>query len=58
MIERFIVDNDGYLIDLETHVKYDHFDKCLDLLNSLNYEKIDNKRKLNTLKYRIGKLIE
>ena len=58
MIERFIVDDAGSLIDIDTGETYDYFEDAVELLNIINHEKIENKRELNTLKYKIGKLIE
>lgn len=57
MIKRFIVDDAGSLIDLETGSSYDYFEECIELINSINHERVDNKRKLNTLKHRLKKII-
>lgn len=58
MIERFMVDDAGSLIDMDTGKMYDYPEDIVDLLNIINYESVENRRELNTLKYRLSKIIE
>ncbi len=57
MLKRFIID-DGTLIDRETNKRYYFLEEVVDFINGQEYEKINYKRELNTLKYRIKNLIE
>lgn len=57
MIKRFVLNEDNLLIDKETGQSYSSLEECVVLLNSINHEKIDSKRQLNNLKYRINQLI-
>lgn len=57
MLKRFIID-DGALVDRETNKKYYFLEEVVDFINGQEYEKINYKRELNTLKYRIKNLIE
>ena len=57
MIERFMVDDAGSLIDMDTGKMYDYFEEVVDLLNTINYESVESRRELNTLKYRLSKMI-
>lgn len=57
MLKRFIID-DGTLVDRETNKKYYFLEEVVDFINGQEYEKINYKRELNTLKYRIKNLIE
>lgn len=57
MLKRFIIDN-GILVDKETNKKYYFLEEVVDFINGQEYEKVNYKRELNTLKYRIKNLIE
>ena len=57
MIERFIVDDAGSLIDMETGNSYDYFEEVVELMNRQETEKIAYKRQYNNLKHTLRKLI-
>ena len=57
MIERFIVDDAGSLIDMETGNSYDYFEEVVELMNRQETEKIEYKRQYNNLKHTLRKLI-
>lgn len=57
MIERFMIDDAGSLIDKDTGKTYDYFEEVIDLINTINHERIENKRELNTLRHKIRNLI-
>ena len=57
MIERFIVDDAGSLIDMETGNSYDYFEEVVELMNQQETEKIEYKRQYNNLKHALRKLI-
>ena len=57
MIERFIVDDAGSLIDMETGNSYDYFEEVVELMNQQETEKIEYKRQYNNLKHTLKKLI-
>lgn len=57
MIERFIVDDAGSLIDMETGNSYDYFEEVVELMNQQETEKIEYKRQYNNLKHTLRKLI-
>lgn len=57
MIERFIVDDAGSLIDMETGISYDYFEEVVELMNQQETEKIEYKRQYNNLKHTLRKLI-
>lgn len=58
MIERFMVDDAGSLIDKDTGKSYNYFEEMLNLLNEINHERVENRRKLNTLKHTIKRVVE
>ena len=58
MIQRFKITN-GYIYDIETEKKYNYHDsEFINLINNINSEKLQYKRDLNTLKYKIKKMVE
>lgn len=58
MIERFMIDDAGTLIDMHTGKHYDYLEELVDLLNQQETDKLEYKRQLNTLKYMLRKLSE
>ena len=58
MIERFIVDDAGTLIDIHTGEHYDYFEEVVDLMNKQETDKLNYKRQLNTLKHTLKRLSE
>lgn len=54
---RFIVDDAGSLIDMETGKVYDYFEDVVDLINQQEIDKLNYKKELNNLKYKIKKLV-
>ena len=58
MIGRFIVDDAGSLIDMQTGTSYDYFEEIIDLLNQMEIDRVEQKRQLGTLKYKLKKLSE
>lgn len=58
MIERFIVDDAGTLIDTHTGKHYDYFEEVVDLINKQETDKLNYKRQLNTLKHTLKRLSE
>ena len=58
MIKRFIVDDAGTLIDMNTGKYYDYFEEVVDLMNEQETDKLNYKRQLNTLKHTLKRLSE
>lgn len=54
---RFIVDDAGSLIDMEEGVYYDYFEDIVDLMNQQEIDKLNYKKELNNLKYKIRQLV-
>ena len=57
MIERFIVDDAGSLIDTDTGICYDYFEEIVGWINEINTERLNNKKDLNTLKHIIKQYV-
>ena len=57
MIERFMVDDAGSLIDKDTGKSYDYFEEVVELLNIINHERLKNKHELGTFKHTIKRLV-
>ena len=55
---RFELLNEDTIIDMDTMKKYKTKQDLCDLLNEQEMEKMEYKRKMNTFKYRIQKVME